>query len=86
MSVKVTTKVEIKADISFNEGELRALDAMVGYGIEPFLKVFYEKLGTHYMRPHASNLRELFSKINQTVPEAIRQVEAARKKLNEEQK
>jgi len=81
MSVEITTSVAIKATISFSEGELRALDALTGYGIEPFLDVFYGKLGKAYMQPYEKNLRELFIKINQTVPEAIKRVEAAREKL-----
>jgi hypothetical protein len=84
MSIDITTTVEIKATIAFNEGELRALDALTGYGIKPFLEVFYNKLGKAYMRPYEKNLRELFIKINQTVPEAIKRVEAARKKLQGE--
>ena len=81
MTVNVTTEVEVRATISFNEGELRALDAMVGYGIDPFLEVFYSKLGKAYMQPYEKNLRELFVKINQTVPVSIKRVETARKLL-----
>jgi len=82
MSIKIKTNVEITAEICFNECELRALDALAGYGIEQFLEVFYSKLGTHYMKPYERNLRELFIKINQTVPDAIKSVEDVRKQLN----
>lgn len=79
--IKINTTVEIKATISLNEGDLRALDAMAGYGIEPFLKVFYEKLGKHYMQPYEANLRTLFKTIKADVPQALSKIDGARKTL-----
>lgn len=79
--IKIETVVSITATIKFNEGQLKALDAMAGYGADAFLKVFYEKLGTSYMRPHEANLRSLFSRIAETVPEAMGRVKEARKAL-----
>lgn len=81
--LKVNTSVVITATIEFSEGELRALDAMVGYGIDPFLKVFYAQLGKSYMQPYEKNLRILFSRINNTVPEALKGIDSARKILSE---
>jgi hypothetical protein len=78
-NIEVTTVVSVSATIEFSEGELRALDAMTYYGINPFLKVFYEKLGTAYMRPYDADLRALFKRIDSTVPEALKKVKAARK-------
>jgi hypothetical protein len=46
--------------IRLNEDEAAALDALVGYGVEEFLKVFYEKLGRAYLGPHENGLRSLF--------------------------
>lgn len=79
--VKVQTKVEITATITLSEGHLRALDAMVGYGDDAFLKAFYVKLGRHYMRPFECDLRELFAHIRETVPPAISAIKDARAKL-----
>ena len=70
-----------QATITFNEIELRALDAMTGYGADAFLEVFYEKLGKAYMRPHEAGLRSLFSTINPPVHEALHNVNEARRLL-----
>lgn len=78
---KAVAVIEARATITFNEIELRALEAMTGYGVEPFLKVFYEKLGKHYMRPHEAGLRSIFQTINPPVHEAIGKVDRVRKLL-----
>lgn len=79
--VKVTTAINITASITFTEGELRALDALVGYGDDAFLRAFYVKLGTAYMKPFERDLRDLFARIRSTVPAAIRTAEEHRKAL-----
>jgi len=67
---KITAKVGVNFEIllTLNETELSALDALVGYGVDPFLKVFYEKLGKAYMEPHEKGLRSLFDKIDELRP------------------
>lgn len=82
--INVTTDISVTATISFTEGELKALDALVGYGITEFLKVFYENLGEAYLKPYEKNVRELFIKINQTVPQALHKVDNARRILRGE--
>ena len=77
--------VIVSATIELNEVELRALDALVGYGIEPFLKVFYEKLGSSYMRPYEAGLRSVFDVINDTVHRAVQQVEHARRLMQKQE-
>jgi len=72
-------KVEVSATMLFNEAELRALDALVGYGVDPFLKVFYEKLGKHYMQPHEAGLRTLFESVRQIVPSILGRTDDARR-------
>ena len=71
-------KVEVSATMSFSEPELRALDALVGYGVDPFLKVFYEKMGKSYMQPHEQGLRTLFESIRESVPSILRRADDAR--------
>ncbi|EBA18365.1 hypothetical protein RSK20926_11619 [Roseobacter sp. SK209-2-6] len=83
---KTTTVVEAKAVITFNESELRALDAMTGYGADAFLEVFYEKLGKSYMQPHEQGLRSLFKTIRTPVAQALRDADQARKVLRDAQK
>jgi len=75
---KTKTILEAQATITFNEVELRALEAMTGYGADAFLGVFYEKLGKRYMQPYEAGLRSLFETINPPVKTAIRQVDEAR--------
>lgn len=58
---KIGTTVNVVATLSINEQELMALDALRGYGIDTFLKVFYEHLGTSYLKPHEDGLRSFFS-------------------------
>lgn len=41
------------------EAEARALDALIGYSADEFLKVFLEKMGKAYMEPHVDGFRSL---------------------------
>lgn len=55
--------IEAKIVMELSEAEAGALDALVGYGFEPFKKVFYEKLGSAYMEPYEAGLKSLFQSI-----------------------
>lgn len=81
-NVKVTATVEITATLELTEGQLRALEAMVGYGADAFFRVFYLRLGKHYMGPFEKDFRALFDNINKTVPPALKQIAAIRKQHN----
>jgi len=83
---RTTTRIEATATITFGESELRALDALTGYGIDQFLKVFYDKLGVTYMKPHEQGLRDLFATINPPVGEALNQVDKVRETLRKSAK
>lgn len=56
---------EIKGEVTLvmSEEEAKALDALVGYGPQNFLKVFYEHLGKAYLEPHERGLRSLFESV-----------------------
>lgn len=69
--------LDVKVSLTLSYAEICALDALVGYGIEPFLKVFYEKLGTHYMRPYEAGLRSVFGTIREELPPVIKRTRAA---------
>lgn len=73
------SKIEVTATMQFSEAELRALDALVGYGSDEFLKVFYEKMGKFYMQPHEAGLRALFESVSQVVPGILRRTDDARR-------
>ena len=81
-TVKTNVKVEITATVEFTEGQLRAMDALIGYGDDAFLRAFYVKLGKHYMKPFERDLRDLFDALRGSVPEALRGVKEARKRLS----
>lgn len=52
--------------LTLNESEARALDALAGYGVDSFLKVFYANMGKAYLLPHEAGLRSLFEGIRDT--------------------
>ncbi len=76
-----TTKprVSFEVNVCLNEDEARALDALVGYGDDAFIKVFYEKLGTAYMQQHEKGLRSLFESVRLFMPQQLCVIDQARK-------
>ncbi len=62
MKINGVPTISVDITIRLTESEARALDALAGYGIDAFLKVFYT-LGRHYMEPHEDGLRSLFEAI-----------------------
>lgn len=63
--------------------EAGALDALVGYGIEPFLKVFYEHMGESLLKPYEGGMRSLFETIKAAPLESfIRRTKDARKVMD----
>lgn len=81
MNLSTTTKVEFSGHLDLSEVELRALDALVGYGVDNFLRVFYANLGQHYLKPHEAGVRLLFGTIGRGVPQQLARIEAARELL-----
>jgi hypothetical protein len=80
-NLKINTSVNITASIELTEGQLRALDALAGYGPDNFFKAFYVKLGKAYMQPFERDMRELFSLIRAQVPPALAGIKEARNAL-----
>ncbi len=82
MKPKITPHAQITFTVpcELSEGEVRALDALVGYGFEDFIKCFYEHMGKAYLEPFEGDLKELFKKVEEMRP-AIYQIKEARKKL-----
>ena len=74
-------RVTVSGTITFDEAELRALDGLIGYGADAFVKVFYEHLGKAYMEPNESGLRSLFATLGEPMRAAIHDVDRARKDL-----
>lgn len=49
--------------VALTEAEAGALDALAKYGIDAFLKAFYEKMGESCLKPYEAGLRSLFKSI-----------------------
>lgn len=81
---KLANLTIIKPSVSFtvSESEARALDALVGYGDDAFIKVFYDKLGKAYMDRHEQGLREFFQSIRGFMPGILSQIDDARKAIS----
>lgn len=76
--------IDMVLTVTLSEAEVRAFDALVGYGDDVFLKVFYAHLGKAYMEPHEQGLRELFKSMRGHCADAIGRVDAARKAFKTE--
>jgi hypothetical protein len=72
-------RVEVGATIKLTEAELRALEALAGYGDDGFLKVFYEHLGKAYLKPHKAGLKSLFAVIRADLRPIMARADAAKK-------
>lgn len=72
-------RIELNVDVRLNESEIRALEALVGYGINPFLDVFYEHIGKHYLQPHEAGLRSLFGTIKSELNPILQRLDGAKK-------
>ena len=75
-------QLDIKIEFVVNESEARALDALVGYGDDAFLKHFYQ-LGEHYMKPHEEGLRSFFKTIRKELAGPLSRLAAARRSFDE---
>lgn len=75
--------VEFTIKFTLTKGEALALDAIVGYGVDPFLKVFYEHMGKSYLQPHEKEMRKLFERVKSCLPIEVRKIETAQKAINE---
>jgi hypothetical protein len=73
--------IAFSTTLTLNETEIRALEALTGYGADAFLDVFKKNLGTAYIRNHEDGIRSLFKAIGRDVLPAHRAIETARRDL-----
>lgn len=85
MSSRVRNNIAInfEAEFTLTEVEMRALDALVGYGDDAFLEVFGKKLGEAYMRDHKEGLKSFFKSVRDIVLPALHNVDEARQVLKD---
>lgn len=74
--------VTVSAKFTVTEGELRALDALAGYGDDAFINTFYEKMGKTYLQPHEKHLREFLKSIRDIASPILSRADNARKTFN----
>ncbi len=74
----------MEATISLSENELRALEALAGYGTDKFLEVFYENMGKHYLTPHEAGLRSLFESVRGDGRSLLHRIDAAREAVKKD--
>jgi hypothetical protein len=61
--IRININVGYSVNIELSEKELRALDALVGYGFDSFMEVFKTKLGSSYIGPFEQDMKALFDRI-----------------------
>jgi hypothetical protein len=71
-------KIEFSATMTLNETECRALDALIGYGVDAFLKVFKQHMGEAYLRGHEAGVASLFETVGKTVHPALTDINQLR--------
>ena len=76
--------VKVDAKFTVSEGELRALEALAGYGDDAFIEMFYKTLGKTYLQPHEKHLREFLKSIRSVATPILSRTDAARKAFNKE--
>jgi len=74
--------IELEITLKISESEARALEAMIGYGADSFMKVFYNHMGKHYLGPHEHGMREFFKTINSNIHAPLAKIDRAREAFN----
>lgn len=80
MKTEIEMKINFTVKCELTENELRALDALVGYGYDEFLNCFYKHMGESYLKPYANDLKQLFDKVESMRPK-LSEIDKAKKEL-----
>lgn len=85
MAKLISTKVDIAPVITLEltEDEALALAGIFGYSVDHFLRVFYEKMGTAYVKPHEKGVRSLHETIRKATTPALAAIQQARRVLHD---
>lgn len=70
--------IDAKYVLEINADEAGALDAISGYGVDQFLKVFYEHMGESYLKRHEAGFRSLLETVRGMLPGSLERLHAAR--------
>lgn len=77
-----TPLAELKIQFELNYHEASALEALAGYGLQPFLKTFYTQMGESYLKPHEDGLKTLFEDTTKNLPKILSRFKNAQEVLN----
>jgi hypothetical protein len=75
---KFTVGVASTITLQLTEAEARALDGIFGYNVDHFLKVFYERMGEAYVKPHEAGVRSLHETIRTVLNGPLTAIDRAR--------
>lgn len=75
------TTVVFKVGLLLDENEARALAQLFGYGVDVFIKTFYEKLGRAYLEPYEHGIRSLAAALSDQLTPQLRVVDVGRKAI-----
>lgn len=70
--------IEASAVFTVDEEEMRALDALVGYGFKGFIETFKKHMGESYMRGHEDGLQRFFESVRGQIPGILARADDAR--------
>lgn len=83
MNSNIHIHMEVTAQITLSESELRALNAIMKYGPEKFIEGFYKQLGKNYLKPHAHAVPGLFKSVQSQIAPALAKIDDAKFYLKE---
>lgn len=80
--IRINLDVSVEVLLILDEDQVRALDAIVGYGPKAFVKGFKEKLGKAYIAPYEKGVYSLFEAVIKQIRPALHKIDDARKALS----
>ena len=83
--IEANAKVEVNFSVNFEltVTEAKALIAITEYGLDAFLKVFYENLGKSSLQPFEFGVKSLFHSIREVLPKEVSKIDKANLAIKE---
>lgn len=78
MKAEAVPTLNLEVRLIITEAEARAIEVLPSYGVDEFIKAFYEHLGKHYMERHEAGLRSFLNTVGPSVSATLRRMDAAR--------
>jgi len=78
---KASVGATLSVTLELSEVEACALYEMCGYNVDDFLKVFYEHLGKHYLKPYEAGVRSLHETVRPVLTDAMEKLKAAKEAI-----